>query len=236
MLFSLFLRCLTPGRGQAFNMYLNKSDKTPCVRFDLKEVRGRGGRFANGFANGSLTSPPPLQFRLYPAARGLPGKEVNTMSPMFGLVSRYHRMVLENGISVRRWFGRCRARALSLSFARSRAPLQEVPATSVFFFECSSDKLRDDWLKCYYINQEWAQRFSGLFYPRGSARVEYGEGVWRLKVASDNSVRYLKSSRLHVSSKTDGTIYKKGSKVGEGWLSGCRRPLTGLFFPFPFPF
>lgn len=129
---------------------------------------------------------------MYPAARGLPGKEVNTMSPMFGLVSRYHRMVLENG-------------------------LMEVPPCSVFFFECPSDKLRDDWLKCYYINQEWAQRFSGMFYPRGSARVEYGEGVWRMKVHSDNSVRYLKSSRLHVSTKTDGTIYKKGSKFASAW-------------------
>jgi hypothetical protein len=154
--------------GHAFNMYINKTDKVPCVRFDLKELR------------------------MYPAARGLPGKEVNTMAPMFGLVSRYHRMILENG-------------------------LQEVPPTSVFFFECPSDKLRDDWLKCYFINQEWSQRFSGMFYPRGSARCEYGEGVWRLKVASDNSVRYLKSSRLHVSAKTEGTLYKKGSKFGSAW-------------------
>lgn len=76
---------------------------------------------------------------------------------MFGIVSRYHRMVLENGI-------------------------MEVPPTSVFFFECVSEQDREQWLTAYYINYEWAQRFSGMFYPRGTARVEYGEGVWRLKV------------------------------------------------------
>jgi hypothetical protein len=39
--------------GHAFNLYIQKGDKLPCVRFDLKEMR------------------------MYPAARGLPGKEVD---------------------------------------------------------------------------------------------------------------------------------------------------------------
>lgn len=154
--------------GHAFNLFIQKGDSKPCVRFDLKEMR------------------------LYPAVKGLPGKEINPKSPMLGLVSRYHRMVLENGI-------------------------QEVPPMSTFFFECSNEEERDRWLLAYYINSEWAQRFSGMFYPRGTARVEYGEGVWRLKIASDNTIRYLKSSRLHVSAKIDGTVYKKGSKFASAW-------------------
>ena len=137
-----------------------QNDKTPCVRFDIKEMR------------------------MYPAAKGLPGKEVNPRSPMFGLVSRYHRMICSDGV-------------------------QEIPPMSIFFFECPSEQERDQWLTTYYLNNEWATRFSGMFYPRGTARVEYQDGVWKLKVHSDNTVRYLKSSRLHVSAKTDGTIYKK---------------------------
>jgi hypothetical protein len=30
-------------------------------------------------------------------------------------------------------------------------------------------------------------------------------------------VRYLKSSRLHVSAKIDGAVYKKGSKFASAW-------------------
>ena len=129
---------------------------------------------------------------MYPAAKGLPGKEVDPVSPLFAVVSRYHRVILENGV-------------------------QEVPPTSTFFFGCSSLEERDRWLTAYFINAEWALRFSGLFYPRGTARVEYSDSQWRLKVNSDNAVRYLKSSRLHVSAKIDGTVFKKGSKFASAW-------------------
>ena len=104
----------------------------PAVRFDLKEAR------------------------VYPAVKGLPGKEINVKAPLLGVVSRYHRVVLTDAIT-------------------------EVPPFSIFFFECQTEEERDNWLRAFYINYEWAQRFSGLFYHRGTARVEYQEGTWKLK-------------------------------------------------------
>lgn len=109
-----------------------KADLKPALRFDLKEVR------------------------VYPAVKGLPGKEINTKAPLLGVVSRYHRVILADAVS-------------------------EVPPTSIFFFECQTEEDRDAWLRAFYINYEWAQRFSGLFYPRGTARVEYSEGAWKPK-------------------------------------------------------
>ncbi len=156
--------------GHCFNVYGGKADARPYLRFDLKECR------------------------MYPAVRGLPGKEINTKAPLFGVLSRYHRVIMADAV-------------------------QDVPPVSIFFFECDSEESRDRWLTNFYINYEWAQRFSGLFYPRGTARVEYTEGNWKFKIVTDASVRYLKSSRLHVSAKLDGQVFKKGSKMGSAFKS-----------------
>ena len=131
---------------------------------------------------------PPLIFDIkevviLPAMKGLPATSLNPKIPLFGIISRYHKNLVTGDTS-----------------------------GTVFFFECSTEKEKKEWLLAYHVNIQWAKRYSALFYPRGSAEIAYSEPSYDISIGASNDT-YIRSHRFNSAPLVEGEIEKQVKKT-----------------------
>ena len=78
----------------------------------------------------------------------------------------------------------------------SRYHFNQATGSYIYFFKCYSAAEVNDWIKYFYINLEWAKRFSAMFYPRGSMKVTWDPDK-NMLISEQTKETYVRNSRLH---------------------------------------
>ena len=82
---------------------------------------------------------------------------------------------------------------------------------SLFFFQCANMGDRDDFLKAYLVNHEWAKRYSGFIYPNFAMDVSYAGGAAGEISCVASKEKYMRKHRFHMKPFRGGALDDGGA-------------------------
>lgn len=96
----------------------------------------------------------------------------------------------------------------------SRYLLDEKTGDCCFFFQTQSESEKQEWIKAFHINVEWAVRFSALEVSGAGMMVTYQAGDWRLSCRPvGGSGRYVSNLALLSKPILEGSIDVQGESL-----------------------